>query len=29
MVKLAAHHPKLAVRQSFNIVKGSKNKDGI
>lgn len=27
MVKLAAHHPKLAVRQLFNIVKGSKNKD--
>jgi len=24
MVKLAAHHPKLAVRQLFNIVKGSK-----
>jgi len=29
MVKLAAHHPKLAVRQLFNIVKGSKSKDGI
>ena len=29
MVKLAAHHPKLAVRQLFNIAKGSKNKDGI
>jgi len=29
MVKLAAHHPKLALRQLFNIVKGSKNKDGI
>ncbi|MEX0640652.1 MAG: NAD(P)/FAD-dependent oxidoreductase [Nitrosopumilaceae archaeon] len=27
MVKLAAHHPKLAVRQLFNIVKGSKSKD--
>ena len=24
MVKLAAHHPKLAVRQLFNMVKGSK-----
>ncbi len=24
MVKLAAHHPKMAVRQLFNIVKGSK-----
>ena len=29
MVKLAAHHPKLAVRHLFNIVKGSKSKDGI
>ena len=29
MVKLAAHHPKLAVRQLFNIVKGTKNKDRI
>src|SRR3970040_1862698 len=29
MVKLAAHHPKLAARQLFNIVKGSKSKDGI
>ncbi|MGQ0791297.1 MAG: NAD(P)/FAD-dependent oxidoreductase [Nitrosopumilaceae archaeon] len=29
MVKLAAHHPKLAVRQLFNIVKGSKSKDGF
>ena len=27
MVKLATHHPKLAVRQLFNIVKGSKSKD--
>ena len=27
MVKLAAHHPKLAVRQLFNIVKGTKSKD--
>ena len=26
MVKLAAHHPKLAVRQLFNIVKGTKVK---
>ncbi|MGI0076911.1 MAG: geranylgeranyl reductase, partial [Nitrosopumilaceae archaeon] len=29
MVKLVTHHPKLAVRQLFNIVKGSKSKDGI
>src|SRR3989304_6197259 len=29
MVKLAAHPPKLAVRHLFNIVKGSKSKDGI
>ena len=27
MLRLAAHHPKLAVRQLFNIVKGSKGKD--
>ena len=27
MVRLATHHPKLAVRQLFNIVKGSKSKD--
>ena len=29
MVKLAAYHPKLAIRQLFNIVKGSKNRDEI
>jgi len=29
MVKLATHHPKLVVRHLFNIVKGSKSKDGI
>ena len=27
MVRLATHHPKLAVRQLFNIVKSSKSKD--
>ncbi len=27
MLRLATHHPKLAVRQLFNIVKGSKSKD--
>ena len=27
MVRLATHHPKLAIRQLFNIVKGSKSKD--
>jgi digeranylgeranylglycerophospholipid reductase len=27
MVKLATHHPKLAVRQLFKMVKGSKSKD--
>jgi len=27
MVKLAAHHPKLAVRQLFNIVKGTKSNE--
>ena len=27
MVRLATHHPKLAIRQLFSIVKGSKSKD--